>query len=50
MFGPKPLNERKNWFDAETYCRALGGHLSSFDSSAGAVNVASVQLQLSAQL
>lgn len=32
LFGPKNLDEKKNWFDAESYCKSLNGHLSSFSS------------------
>lgn len=39
---------RLDWFQAENYCKALGGHLATFDSSIGLSTVATAE-QLSAK-
>jgi hypothetical protein len=41
LFDPVNKNERLDWFEAENYCKALGGRLASIQSKAGLADIAS---------
>ena len=38
LFDPLVKNETKNWYEAEAYCKAIGGSLASFKSFNGYYN------------
>ena len=41
LFDPVNKNERLDWFEAEVYCKGLGGHLASIQSGFGLATIAS---------